>query len=141
MKKKNIFEFFSSILPILKDVNDYFFQNLQDFLFEICFKESDDISYSSSILGDAFFYFYPLDNNITDKILEYFNNNIRSEKENIFSTAIAQIFSLMERFGEFRIEYAPILYKYMVNLFIENFDNEIKREFILFNLIIKVFNK
>ena len=132
-EKKNIFEFFSSILPILKDVNDYFFQNLQDFLFEICFNESDDISYSSSILGDAFFYFYPLDNNITDKILEYFNNNIRSEKENIFSTAIAQIFSLMERFGEFRIEYAPILYKNMVNLFIENFDNEIKREFILFN--------
>ena len=39
----------------------------------------------------------------------------------------------MERFGEFRIEYAPILYKNMVNLFIENFDNEIKREFILFN--------
>jgi len=132
-EKKNIFEFFSSILPIIRDVNDDFFQYLQKFLFEICFNENDDISYSISILGDAFFYFYPLDNDTTEKILEYFINNIKSDKENIFSTAITQIFCLMERFGEFRIEYAPILYKYMVNLFIENFDNEIKREFILFN--------
>ena len=39
----------------------------------------------------------------------------------------------MERFGEHKIQYAPSLYKNMVLLLIENYDNEIKREFILLN--------
>ena len=133
-EKKQIYEFYSSILPILKNISDKnFYQLLQNFLFEICFNEKEDLSYNISILGDAFFYFFPLEEDITNKILEYFSSCIKSEKENIFSTSISQIFCLMERFGEVKIEYAPILYKNIVFLLIENFDNEIKREFILIN--------
>ena len=132
-EKKKVYEFYSSILPILKDINSSFLKELQSFLFEICFNEKDDISYSLSILGDAFFYFYPLDNETTNIIIDYFIANIKNENENIYSTGITQIFCLMERFGEYKIQYAPILYKNMVILLIENYDNEIKREFILLN--------
>ena len=133
MKKKKIYEFYSSILPILKNITSDFSQELKNFLFEICFNETEDISYNISILGDAFFYFYPLDDEKTNKILNYFYDSIRNEKENIFSTSITQIFCLIERFGEVKIDYAPFLYKNLVSLLIENYNNEILREFILLN--------
>ena len=92
-KKKQIYEFYSSILPILKNICDKnFYQQLQNFLFEICFNEKEDLSYNISILGDAFFYFFPLEEEITNKILEYFSSCIKREKENIFLTSISQIF-------------------------------------------------
>ena len=132
-EKKKVYEFYSSILPILKNINPSFLKELQSFLFEICLNEKDDISYSLSILGDAFFYFYPLDDEKTNILIDYFIANFKNEKENIYSTGITQIFCLMERFGEYKIQYAPILYKNMVFLLIENYDNEIQREFILLN--------
>ena len=132
-EKKKIYEFYSSILPILKNITSDFSQELKNFLFEICFNETEDISYNISILGDAFFYFYPLEDEKTNKILNYFYDSIRNEKENIFSTSITQIFCLIERFGEVKIDYAPFLYKNLVSSLIENYNNEILREFILLN--------
>ena len=51
--------------------------------------------------------------------------------QNIFSTAIFQVFILMERLEKTKNKYAPQLYKTLVFLFLEEYDNELKREIIL----------
>ncbi len=58
----------------------------------MCFNEKEDLSYNILILGDSFFYFFPLVEEITNKILEHFSSCIKREKENIFSISISQIF-------------------------------------------------
>ena len=130
-EKKKIYEFFSSILPDIKNLNNVFLKQLQDFLFEICLNENEDMSISLTVLGDAFFYFFPFEEDLIKQILDYFNNCISNNSENIFSTAVSQIFNLMERFGEIKNEYGPPLYKNIVYSLISNYDNENKREFIL----------
>ena len=88
---------------------------------------------SLSVLGDAFYYFYPIEEDLINQILDYFNLCVENNSENIFTSAVTQIFNLMEKFGEIKNEYAPPLYKNITYSLISNYDNEIKREFILLN--------
>ena len=131
--KNKVLEFLVCILPISKQLNHVFLKEIQEFLYDICLNDKEDMSYCSSILADAFYYFYPIDESTANKTISYFKTCIRSNSLNIFSTAVAQIFNLMNRFGEIKNKYAPPLYKNIVLLFLELYDDVYKREFFLEN--------
>ena len=133
-EKKKIFDFISSILPVLKNLkNENFIDLMEKFIFKLCFNEKDDFSFSVSILGDAFYYFYPIEELTINKILGYFSNCIENGNNIFFYSTITQIFSLLERFGNDKNKYAPPIYKKVVFLLLKIFDNEIYKEFILYN--------
>jgi hypothetical protein len=52
---------------------------------------------------------------------------------NVFGTTVAQMFNLIERIGQLKDKNAPPLYKNIVLLFLELYDNEYKREIFLEN--------
>ncbi len=106
---------------------------MEKFIFKLCFNEKDDFSFSVSILGDAFYYFYPIEELTINKILGYFSNCIENGNNIFFYSTITQIFSLLERFGNDKNKYAPPIYKKVVFLLLKIFDNEIYKEFILYN--------
>ena len=131
--KNKVLEFLSCILPISKQLNANFLKEIKEFLYEICLNDQEDMSFCASILADAFFYFYPIDESTANKTISYFKTCIKNDSFNIFSTAVAQIFNLMNRFGQIKNKYAPPLYKNIVLLFLELYDNIYKREFFLEN--------
>ena len=131
--KNKVLEFLSNILPISKKLNHAFVKEIQEFLYDICLNDKEDMSYCSSILADAFYYFYPIDESTANKTISYFKSCIKSNSLNIFGTAVAQIFNLMNRFGQIKNKYAPPLYKNIVLLFLELYDDIYKREFFLEN--------
>ena len=88
---------------------------------------------TASILGESFYYFFPIEENKAISIFNYLKNCIRNKKEIIFSVAISQVFFIIEKLSEIKNKYAPLLYKDIINLFLEDYDNLIKREFILLN--------
>ena len=132
-EKNKILEFFSCILPIIKKLNAEFINEIQKILYDICLNEQDDMSLSSSVLSDAFYYFYPIDEDKVNKTISYFKLCIKSNSLNIFGTATAQVFILMDRFGQMKNKYAPPLYKNIVLLFLELYDDIYRREFMLEN--------
>ena len=131
LKKKTILAFLSNIISCAVHLHSIFCVEIQNLIFDICLNEEKDLSYCLSMLSDTFYYFYPIHEDIINKILSYFKECIKSNIQNVFSTAIFQVFILMERFGKNKNKYAPQLYKNLVLLFLSDFDNEIKREIIL----------
>ena len=91
------------------------------------------MSYIVSILADAFYYFYPIEESIINKSLSYFKLCLKSNSLNVFGTTVAQMFNLIERIGQLKDKNAPPLYKNIVLLFLELYDNEYKREIFLEN--------
>ena len=132
-EKYKILEFFSCILPVIKKLNTEFSNEIQKILYDICLNEQEDLSLSSSVLSDAFYYFYPIDEDKVNKTISYFKLCIKSNSLNIFGTATAQVFILMDRFGQMKNKYAPPLYKNIVLLFLELYDDIYRREFMLEN--------
>ena len=132
-EKYKILEFFSCILPVIKKLNTEFATEIQKILYDICLNEQEDLSLSSSVLSDAFYYFYPIDEDKVNKTISYFKLCIKSNSLNIFGTATAQVFILMDRFGQMKNKYAPPLYKNIVLLFLELYDDIYRREFMLEN--------
>ena len=130
-EKKKIFQFLSNIISVAVHLNSNFSLEIQNLIFDICLKEKNDLSYAISMLSDSFFYFYPIHEDFINKILLYFRECIKSNVQNVFSTAVSHTFILLERFGKVKNKYAPQLYKNLVFLFLEEYDNEYKREIIL----------
>ena len=108
-----------------------FIKELQTFLYEMCLNEKDDISFAISMLSDAWYYLFPIEDRIVDSTISFFKNAIRNLDKAPALTSIAHMFSLMQRFSEKKKKYAPLLYKTLVLLMLETYDNEIKREFYL----------
>ena len=133
-QKKTIFEFFANILPIIKKLNSVFMRQLKEFIFELCLNEkNEDLSVCVTIVADAFYYLSPIEDELLDKITSFFKTCVRSDKKSIYSTSIAQIISLMDNFGKDKNKCGPQLYKSLVFLFLEGYNNEEKREFFLEN--------
>ena len=131
--KNKVLEFLANILPISNKLNTAFLKQLQEFLYDVCLNDREDMSFCSAILSDALYYFYPIDETTVNKTISYFKNCIKSNSLNIFGTAVAQIFNLMNRFGQIKNKYAPPLYKNIVLLFLELYDDIYKREYFLEN--------
>ena len=134
--KKSIYDLISYMMDLINFMEQDFFYYFQNFVFEICLKNNKDISdksFNLSILSDAFFTFTSVDDKIATKIISYFKDCIKSNIGNIYATGIFQVFNLMERFGNIKNKYAPHLYKIIAFQFLEDYDNEIKRELYLDN--------
>ena len=132
-QKKIIYEFFANILPIAKKLNTLFLKEIKQFVFDMCLNEKNDLSVCISLLSDAFYYFSPVEDDLMEKIISYFKNCVRSNIKSVYSTSIAQIICLMDKFGKEKNKCGPQLYKSLVFLFLEGYDNEEKREFFLQN--------
>ena len=102
-------------------------------IFEIILKVEEDLFFKISILGNKFIEYLQLNEIQINSIFQVFKIGLNSEKENVYSTTITTIFHILEIFGGIKHRYAPILYKFVVNIFMENnnFYNDFKREFIL----------
>ena len=131
--KKSIYDFISNIITISNDMDKDFIFYFQKFIYDICLSNTGDISFNLSILSETFFNFDPIEENNANKIITYFKENIKSNTQSIFSTGISQIFNLMEKFGKIKNKYAPHLYKNITFIFIEEYNNELKRELFLEN--------
>ena len=132
-EKKKVLEFLSNILPIVKQLNHIFIKEIRNFLYDISLNDKEDMSYIVSILSDAFYYFYPIEESIINKSLSYFKLCLKSNSLNVFGTSVSQMFNLIERIGQLKDKNAPPLYKNIVLLFLELYDNVYKREIFLEN--------
>ena len=132
-EKKKVIEFLSNILPIVKQLNHVFIKEIRNFVYDVCLNDKEDMSYIVSILSDAFYYFYPIEESIINKSLSYFKLCLKSNSLNVFGTTVAQMFNLIERIGQLKDKNAPPLYKNIVLLFLELYDNVYKREIFLGN--------
>ena len=132
-QNKIIFEFLFCILPKCHDLNKSFFNELKDFVFNLCINAQNDLTTYITLLCTAFFYFSAASDELFEKILSFFKKCLRSEIKVIYSVAIVQIIILMDKFGKNKNRFGPQLYKCLVNIFLEGYDNEEKREFFLIN--------
>mgnify|MGYP002626069953 FL=1 len=132
-QNKIIIEFLFCILPLCHDLNKTFYNELKDFIFDLCLNSKNDLSTFISLLCDAFFYFNPAGEELIEKIMNFFKSCLKSDVKIVYSYAIVQIISLMDKFGKNKNKYGPQLYKCLVNMFIEGYNNEEKREFFLIN--------
>ena len=132
-QNKIIFEFLFCILPFCRELNKSFYNELKDFVFDICINAKSDLSTYVSLLCDAFFYFSPTSEELIEKIMNFFKKCLRSDNKTVFSVAIVQIINLMDKFGKNKNKNGPQLYKCLVSLFLEGYNNEEKREFFLIN--------
>jgi hypothetical protein len=132
-QRKIIYEFFANVLPIAKKLNSLLLREFRQFIFDMCLNEKNDLSVCVSLLSDAFYYFSPVDDELMEKIIDFFKSCVRSDVKSVYSTSIAQIITLMDKFGKTKSKYGPQLYKSLVFLFLEGYNNEEKREFFLQN--------
>ena len=132
-QNKIIIEFLFSILPLCHDINKTFYNEIKDFIFDLCLNSKNDLSTYISLLCDAFFYFNPSNEDLVEKIMNFIKTCLKSDIKIIYSSAIVQIISLMDKFGRNKNKYGPQLYKCLVNMFLEGYNNEEKREFFLLN--------
>ena len=133
--KTLLFDIFPNIISVSKKINNKnFFNDLKNFVFDICLHEETKLTYSCSILCECFFYYYQMiDNNLVNKIILYFKKCIRSNNSNIYCSTISKIFILINNLGQVYNHHAPPLYKCLVSLFIEMYNELQKREFFLLN--------
>ena len=139
-EKGKVLEFLACVLPISKQLNSLFLKEIQEFLYDICLNDREDMSFCASILADAFYYFYPIEESLVNKTISYFKTCIKNSSMNVFGTAVSQNFNLMNRFGQIKNKYGPPLYKNIVLLFLELYNDVYKREFFLENFE-KFFNE
>ena len=132
-QRKIIYEFFANILPIAKKLNTLLLREFRQFIFDMCLNDKNDLSVCVSLLSDAFYYFAPVEDELMEKIIDFFKTCVRSNVKSVYSTSIAQIITLMDKFGKTKSKYGPQLYKSLVFLFLEGYNNEEKREFFLQN--------
>ena len=99
-QNKIIFEFLFCILPKCHDLNKSFFNELKDFVFNLCINAQNDLTTYITLLCTAFFYFSAASDELFEKILSFFKKCLRSEIKVIYSVAIVQIIILMDKFGK-----------------------------------------
>ena len=131
--KTLIFDIIPNIISVSKKLdNKTFFNNFKNFVFDICLHEEIKLTYSCSILCECFFYYYQLiDINLVNKIILFFKKCLRNERSNIYGSTISKIFILINNLGRVYNQHAPPLYKFLVSLFIEMYDDLQRREIFL----------
>ncbi len=133
--KTLIYDIIPNIIEISKNIeNNNFFNNFKSFLFEICLHEEIRLSYSCSILCQSFLYYYQIiDNILANKINLYFKKCLRSANSNLYGSTISKIMVLIDKLSRVYNQYAPSLYKTMISLFIDMYDDLPRREIFLLN--------
>ena len=105
-----------------------------NFLYDICLHEESKLTYSCSIICETFFYFHEnINDDIENKIILFFKKCIRSFCSNTYGSTISKIFVLITKISKSYNQYAPGILKCLVSLFIEMYDDIIRREIFLAN--------
>ena len=133
--KTLIFDLFPSLIPASTQVNNQTFKkDFLNFLYDICLHEESKLTYSCSIICETFFYFHEnINDDIENKIILFFKKCIRSFCSNTYGSTISKIFVLIKRISKSYNQYAPGILKCLVSLFIEMYDDIIRREIFLAN--------
>lgn len=150
---QKIYEFIGNIMDEISECG-FEFQNFLKFRIpEFCFNEKFDLPLACAILIDCWIKLY-LSNNtsrnknrnnnydknfeaektVTNNIIKFMRNAVRDKSQrNLQMTAVTQMFRLMKTLGEEKDENAPTIYKSLVFLFLENYDDSRIREVFLQN--------
>ena len=133
--KTLIFDLFPSLIPSITKINNITFkEDFLNFLFDICIHEESKLTYTCSIICETFFYFHEkIDDNIENKMILFFKKCIRSFTSNTYGSTISKIFVLITKISKSYNQYAPGILKCLVSLFIEMYDDIIRREIFLIN--------
>ena len=133
--KTIILDLMPIIIPHVTKNNNQTFKNIfLDFLYDICLHEESKLSYSCSIICETFFYFHDkIDYDIENKIILFFKKCIRSFCSNTYGSTIGKIFVLITKISKSYNQYAPGILKCLVSLFIDMYDDIIRREIFLIN--------
>lgn len=127
--KDKLFEFLNSIISYIPDVNYHIKIKLKTFLLENLIKDNNDKSASISLLSDYLILFAPVEKNTTNVILNYIKKGVREKgKRSVQLSGVAHFFRLVKHYGERKDQSAPPIYKTLVFLFLENYDDKILRE-------------
>jgi hypothetical protein len=128
-EKDKLFEFLNSIITYIPDANYHIKIRLKSFLLENLLKENDDKSASISLLSDYLMLLAPIDKNTTNAILNYIKKGVREKgKRSVQLSGVAHFFRLLKYYGERKDQTAPPIYKTLVFLFLENYDDQVLRE-------------
>ena len=133
--KTLIFDLFPSLIPSITKINNITFkEDFLNFLFDICIHEETKLTYTCSIICETFFHFHEkIDDNIENKMILFFKKCIRSFTSNTYGSTISKIFVLITKISKSYNQYAPGILKCLVSLFIEMYDDIIRREIFLIN--------
>jgi len=133
--KSLIFDIFPTLIPPCSQINNSEFKSLfLNFLFDICLHEEYKLTYSCSIICEAFFNFHEkINDDIENKIILFFKKCLRSFNSNTYWVTIEKIFVLITKISKSYNQYAPGILKCLVSLFIEKYDDIIRREIFLIN--------
>ena len=106
-----------------------------NFLFDICLHEEYKLTYSCSIICEAFFNFHEkINDDIENKIILFFKKCLSSFNSNTYGVTIEKIFVLIKKISKSYNQYARGILKCLVSLFIEMYnDIIIRREIFLIN--------
>ena len=157
---KEMSNFIFNLLPILGDNledKDKKFQNgIINLIIELIENNNGKIKDNPLLitLATQAWKYYPsyfsLNKNIKNTVLNFMKENIRNPGSNYYNTSnnynnklenlnincassITNLFYLLDNLGKIKNEEGPLIYKTLVFLFIEEYDDELKREFMLDN--------
>lgn len=146
---QKIYEFISSVLDEINICGNEFQNFLKKKIPEFCFNEKSDICLSCAILVDTWLKLYlsnnrqnnkflnneiESENTVINNIIKFLRNAVREKTQrNLQNTAICQMFRLMEKLGDKKDDNAPTIYKSLVFLFLENYDDYRAKEIFLQN--------
>ena len=130
-----IYDILPDIIDVSKNIkNKKFFNIFKDFVFDICLHEEKKLTYSCSVLCESFYLYYQLLNeDLIKKIVLFFKKCLRNNNSNIYGSTISKIFVLINNLAVLYNENAPPLYKCLIFLFIDMYDELEKREIFLIN--------
>ena len=133
--KTLMFDLFPSLIPSLTKINNVKFKtDFFNFLFNLCIHEESKLSYTCSIICETFFHFHEkIDDELEKKIILFFKKCIHSFFSNTYGSTISKIFVLITKISKSYNQYAPGILKCLVSLFIEMYDDIIRREIFLVN--------
>ena len=159
-----IYEFLGNIMDNIMEYSSNFLEIFRSKIPDFCFNEKTDLGLSISILGDYWIKIIKgkavnkKNNNnkiselekqreiiIINNILKFYKGVAREKNnKNLLFIIISQFFRLAKKLAELKDEYAPQIYKILVFMFLENYnDNKIREVFLLnfiflFNFDIKI---
>jgi hypothetical protein len=150
-----IYEFLGNIMDNIMEYSLNFLEIFRSKIPDFCFNEKTDLGLSISILGDYWIKIIKgkavnkKNNNnkiselekqreiiVINNILKFYKGVAREKNnKNLLFIIISQFFRLAKKLTELKDEYASQIYKILVFMFLENYNDNKIREVFLFNFI------
>jgi hypothetical protein len=126
--KEELFSLFSVLVLFIKECHNIIYMKLKEFMVETCLSELDDKCFSLSLLADIWMNL-TLDEFAASTVLKYYRKSIREDpRQCVKQIGIRSLFRLMKELGKLKDTNAPTIYKTLVFLFLEKYDNTVLRE-------------